>query len=123
MNSAIKKLLDKTSNYEDSIEVAAKLSTLEGYPAAEARTHICGLWAHAQELHRALARECGGDATAKDRLLKLAEAKARTTLSTSEIYRRLGAGDFPKQVRLGPKSVAWLESEIAAWVDERIAER
>lgn len=55
-------------------------------------------------------------------LIKLPEVKRRTTLSTSEIYRRLEAGTFPKQIRLGAKAVAWLEHEVQAWIDARIAE-
>lgn len=55
-------------------------------------------------------------------LIKLPEVKRRTTLSTSEIYRRIGAGAFPKQIRLGAKSVAWLEHEVQAWIDDRVAE-
>lgn len=55
-------------------------------------------------------------------LIKLPTVKQRTTLSTSEIYRRIEAGTFPAQVRLGAKAVAWLEHEINAWIDERVAE-
>lgn len=55
-------------------------------------------------------------------LIKLPEVKRRTTLSTSEIYRRLESGTFPKQIKLGTKAVAWLEHEINAWIDERISE-
>lgn len=55
------------------------------------------------------------------RFIKLAEVKALTTLSTSEIYRRIAAGRFPAQIMLGPKSAVWLESEVFAWCDERIA--
>ncbi|HZJ91694.1 MAG TPA: AlpA family transcriptional regulator [Thiopseudomonas sp.] len=55
-------------------------------------------------------------------LIKLPEVKRRTTLSTSEIYRRLEAGTFPRQIKLGAKAVAWLESDIHAWIDERVAE-
>ena len=55
-------------------------------------------------------------------LIKLPEVKRRTTLSTSEIYRRLEAGTFPQQIRLGAKAVAWLEHEVSAWIDERVAE-
>jgi prophage regulatory protein len=32
-------------------------------------------------------------------------------------------GRFPKQVSLGAKSVAWLESEVDDWIMERIGER
>ena len=60
--------------------------------------------------------------TTPNTLIKLPEVKRRTTLSTSEIYRRLEAGTFPKQIKLGAKSVAWLEHEVQAWIDERVAE-
>ncbi len=57
------------------------------------------------------------------RFIKLAEVKTRTTLSTSEIYRRIAAGTFPAQVTLGPKSVVWIEAEVLAWCDSLIAQR
>lgn len=56
------------------------------------------------------------------RFIKLAEVKALTTLSTSEIYRRIAADSFPKQVTLGPKSVVWIEAEVLAWCEARITE-
>ena len=55
-------------------------------------------------------------------LIKLPEVKRRTTLSTSEIYRRLEAGTFPRQIKLGAKAVAWLEHEVSAWINQRVAE-
>lgn len=55
------------------------------------------------------------------RFIKLAEVRAITTLSTSEIYRRIAAGKFPAQIMLGPKSVAWNLSSVLAWCDELIA--
>lgn len=57
------------------------------------------------------------------RFIKLGEVKALTTLSTSEIYRRIAAGRFPKQVMLGPKSAVWIEAEVIAWCDSLIALR
>lgn len=60
--------------------------------------------------------------TTSNTLIKLPEVKRRTTLSTSEIYRRLESGTFPKQIKLGAKAVAWLEHEIDAWIDARVAE-
>ena len=53
-------------------------------------------------------------------LIKLPAVKERTTLSTSEIYRRIEAGTFPAQVRLGAKAVAWLEHEIDTWISEAV---
>ena len=35
----------------------------------------------------------------------------------------IAEGHFPKPVRLGPNSVAWVASEVEEWIRERIAER
>jgi prophage regulatory protein len=56
------------------------------------------------------------------RFIKLREVKALTTLSTSELYRRIAAQTFPSQVMLGPKSAVWIEAEVLAWCEARIAE-
>lgn len=53
--------------------------------------------------------------------IKLHEVKSLTTLSTTEIYRRISANTFPKQVVLGPKSVAWLKNEVIDWCKGRVA--
>ncbi len=57
-----------------------------------------------------------------DRFLPLREVLARTSLSRSTIYRLVSDGTFPKPIALGAR-VAWLESEIVAWQEARIAER
>jgi prophage regulatory protein len=57
------------------------------------------------------------------RFIKRTEVEKLTTLSTSEIYRRIAAGTFPAQVTLGPKSVAWIEAEVVAWCDSLAAKR
>jgi len=57
------------------------------------------------------------------RFIKLAKVKDYTSLSTSEIYRRIAAGTFPKQVKLGPKSSCFVEAEVLAWCDEMAAQR
>jgi len=35
----------------------------------------------------------------------------------------MAAGTFPQPVKLGPRAIAWLSSEVESWMDERIAER
>ncbi|WP_213662104.1 helix-turn-helix transcriptional regulator [Stutzerimonas stutzeri] len=57
------------------------------------------------------------------RFIKLTKVKEYTSLSTSEIYRRIAAGTFPKQVKLGPKSSCFVESEVLAWCDQMAAQR
>lgn len=43
--------------------------------------------------------------------------------SPQHIQRLENAGQFPKRMRLGRNRVAWLLSEVEAWVDERLANR
>lgn len=57
------------------------------------------------------------------RLLRRREVEARTGLSRSGIYARMAEGTFPATVDLGGRSVAWLENEVDAWVQTRIAAR
>jgi prophage regulatory protein len=55
-------------------------------------------------------------------ILRLPVVKARTALSRSSIYKFIIAGQFPKSVRLGPRAVGWLESEIDEWIKARVVE-
>ena len=57
------------------------------------------------------------------RLLQLPAVAERTACSESRIYELIAEGKFPPPVPIGKRAVAWLESEVAVWVAERIAER
>jgi len=57
------------------------------------------------------------------RLIKLKEVMAKTSLGHSSIYKFISEGTFPKQVLLGAKSVAWVESEVDDWIMEKVGER
>lgn len=52
--------------------------------------------------------------------IKIAEVRKMTGLSTSTIYERMMDGSFPRQVKLGPRAVAWVKSDVQAWIKERI---
>lgn len=54
-----------------------------------------------------------------ERFLRLPSVKARTSLSTSTIYRLMAKGLFPKPKLLGIRSVGWLESDIDKWFISR----
>ena len=56
----------------------------------------------------------------KERILRLADVKARTGLSRSTIYLNISKGTFPKHISLGERCVGWLESEIDTWITTRI---
>lgn len=57
------------------------------------------------------------------RLIKLKEVIQKTSLGHSSIYKLISEGTFPKQVSLGAKSVAWLESEVDDWIEEKVRGR
>lgn len=52
--------------------------------------------------------------------LRLPEVKAFTGLSKSSLYALIRANSFPAPVRLGPRTVAWVRSEVNQWAAERI---
>ena len=51
------------------------------------------------------------------RLLKISGVSALTSLSVSEIYARIGRQEFPSPLKIGVRRVAWLETEVRAWID------
>lgn len=53
------------------------------------------------------------------RVLRLKEVRHKTGLGRSTIYRWMAEGRFPKPVRLGARSVAWIEHEIDDWLMSR----
>jgi prophage regulatory protein len=58
-----------------------------------------------------------------ERFISSTDVKERVGLSKTEIYRRIAAGTFPKQVPLGEHRIAFLESEIEAWIAARVVAR
>ncbi len=58
-----------------------------------------------------------------ERIMRRPAVEAQTGLSRSTLYDRMRAGKFPRPVPLGDKAVGWLESDIAKWIEERIAAR
>ncbi|WP_457095876.1 helix-turn-helix transcriptional regulator [Lysobacter sp. P5_B9] len=65
--------------------------------------------------------QSGGDSYV--RLLRLPQVISGTGQSRSSIYRAIAAGSFPTPVKLSERSSAWVESEIIAWCQARIAAR
>ena len=52
--------------------------------------------------------------------LRLPEVKAVTGLSKTSIYELVRDKSFPAPVRLGPRTVAWVRSEVRLWALERV---
>jgi prophage regulatory protein len=52
--------------------------------------------------------------------LRLPDVKAVTGLSKTSLYALIKEKSFPAPVRLGPRAVAWVRSEIRQWAVERM---
>lgn len=58
------------------------------------------------------------------RLLRYSDLKPRGIgFSRVHLARLEGAGRFPKRIRIGDNSIAWVESEVEQWLRERMAAR
>lgn len=55
-------------------------------------------------------------------LIRLAEVQRRTGYSKAWIYRLLKENRFPQSVKIGSRSIAFVESEVDDWINQRIAE-
>jgi len=56
-----------------------------------------------------------------DRLLRIPEVETITGIRKTTIYHLMNRGEFPRSVQITPRCVAWPESKVRAWVQERIA--
>ena len=59
----------------------------------------------------------------KDKMLRRPIVEDMTGLGRSTIYDLMAKGQFPRPVKLTGRAVAWPESEVAAWLESRKAER
>ncbi|MDU4353790.1 MAG: AlpA family transcriptional regulator [Phytobacter diazotrophicus] len=59
----------------------------------------------------------------QERFLRLPEVMHLCSLSRSTIYDLISRSEFPQQVSLGGKNVAWVHSEVSAWMADCIARR
>lgn len=54
--------------------------------------------------------------------IRLPEVQRRTGYSKAWLYRLISQERFPKPVKIGSRSIAFVESEVDEWIDRRIAE-
>ncbi|WNN45446.1 helix-turn-helix transcriptional regulator [Winslowiella toletana] len=55
-------------------------------------------------------------------LIRLSEVQRRTGYSKAWIYRLLKEERFPSSIKIGSRAIAFIESEIEEWINQRIAE-
>lgn len=58
-----------------------------------------------------------------DRFIRDRERTKITSVPHSTWYEMMAAGLAPKPVKIGPRAVAWRQSELEEWQAARIAER
>lgn len=56
-------------------------------------------------------------------MLKINDVVTLTGLCRSSVYNRLREGNFVRRVKVGPRSIRFPESEVRAWIAERLLER
>ena len=56
-------------------------------------------------------------------LLRMREVTRTVGLSRATIYRLMGRGEFPRAVTLTGSAVAWVQTEVDAWIAERVHAR
>lgn len=54
-------------------------------------------------------------------LLRRRTVEEVTTLSKSEMYRRIKAKRFPAPLKIGTRAARWRASDIARWLSEQVA--
>ncbi|EAS1998204.1 AlpA family transcriptional regulator [Salmonella enterica subsp. enterica] len=55
-------------------------------------------------------------------LIRLSEVQRRTGYSKAWLYRLMNQGKFPSSIKIGSRSIAFVESEIDDWINQRIEE-
>lgn len=58
-----------------------------------------------------------------EKLVFLPEVKKQVRKSTTRIYAAMATGKFPRPVRIGERRVAWLQSDLDAWLEALVAKR
>ncbi|EIX9327983.1 TPA: AlpA family transcriptional regulator [Klebsiella pneumoniae] len=56
------------------------------------------------------------------KFIRLSEVQRRTGYSKAWLYRLMSQKKFPSSVKIGSRSIAFIESEIDEWINQRIAE-
>jgi len=57
------------------------------------------------------------------RLLRITDVINLTGLPKSTIYLKIKNNEFPNQVSIGSRSVAWVENEVNEWIEKNIKNR
>ena len=54
------------------------------------------------------------------KFVRIKGVSERVGLSRSQIYKLIGQGRFPTQIKLYGSVAAWLESDITDWIEQQV---
>jgi len=54
--------------------------------------------------------------------IRLKKVEDRTGLKKSMVYDLMKKKEFPKSIKIGDRAVAWIESEVDQWIQNKIKE-
>lgn len=57
--------------------------------------------------------------TKKRKLLDRREVERMVRMSRSSLYQAMAENGFPRPIRVGKRSVRWIEDEILEWMERR----
>ncbi|WP_411726049.1 helix-turn-helix transcriptional regulator [Methyloglobulus sp.] len=57
------------------------------------------------------------------KILRLPQTVAKTGLGRSTIYNLVSRGEFPQQIKLSPRTMGFLESEVDQWLAGKVEAR
>lgn len=53
-------------------------------------------------------------------LIRMSETMRRTGYGKAWVYKLIAQGKFPKPVKIGSRAIAFVESEVDDWINQRI---
>jgi prophage regulatory protein len=56
------------------------------------------------------------------KLIRINEVLLKTGKAKSSLYKDIAEGNFPKPIKIGIRSVAWIESEVDSYISNRISQ-
>ncbi len=57
-----------------------------------------------------------------EKILRRPVVEEKTGKSRSSIYDGIENNTFPAPIKIGPRAVGWLESEVDQWIEDKINE-
>jgi prophage regulatory protein len=59
----------------------------------------------------------------EERIIRMPELEETVGLSAATIYRRIKAGEFPAQIKLGKHASGWLQSAVQGWIQKQAGQQ